>query len=91
MTHLASSQADGHASSSIAEQVTVAIADALNLELAEVLDGCSLVNDFGATRDDVQTLRFGLETRFGITIPRHALQGWSQVADVVRYISGRVS
>lgn len=90
MTHAATSQADGHADDTIANQVTEEIAAALDLDVAEVRPGCQLRDDYGCQPRDFDVLRWALEQRYGFAVPAHAVPGWKDVADVISYTKMRL-
>jgi len=82
-------QADGFCES-IASTVMTVLADAFQLDPAEVQPGCQLVTDYGASANDWIRLREGLEDAFKLTIRPHHMVQWTDVAAVVKYIKQRV-
>lgn len=87
---MATSQADGYADD-LRDRVVAEIAAALDLDLAEVLPGCRLHDDYGCTVQDFVDLRAGLALAFSIVIPWQVVDTWKQVADVTAYIEGRMA
>lgn len=84
MSHYASAQADGHAST-ITEQVHAEIASVLDLMPYDVTPDADLRENFGLTPTDRQQLRTALHKSFGVFLPLdHDVQGWRTVQDIVR-------
>lgn len=88
--HPASSQPDGFAESTTTSDVLAILVEVLHIHEDEALPGARLVDDLGARADEIALLRRTLEQHYGIAIPSGAVLKWSQVADVVAYILGRV-
>lgn len=88
MSHEPQPQADGHADS-LAYRVSVLIADALDVMPLEVMPGCALRDDLGATEHDLDRLRRMVERQLGVYVPMPEAEAWRQVADVVAYVQRR--
>ena len=90
MTHEPQTQADGYASDDLTERVHRVIADALEIDVEEVMPGCHLANDYGMTVFAWIQLRALLEKRFDLTIPRAEARKWTSPAEIVSYLRTRV-
>lgn len=90
MSHEPQPQADGHADS-LAYRVTTLIADALDVMPLEVMPGCALRDDLGATEHDLDRLRRMVERQLGVYVPMPEAEAWRQVADVVAYVERRLA
>lgn len=63
------------------------IADKLNVDEAEVVEGASFIDDLGADSLGMVDLAMALEDEFGITIPDEDLESIKTVGDAVSYIA----
>ena len=89
-THEPQPQADGHADS-LAYRVSTLIADALDVMPLEVLPGCALRDDLGATDHDIDRLRRMVERQLRVYVPLPEAEAWREVADVVAYVQRRLA
>lgn len=90
MNHEPQPQADGHADT-LTDRVTTLIADALDVMPLEVMPGCALRDDLGATEHDLDRLRRMVERQLGVYVPMPEAEAWRQVADVVAYVERRLA
>lgn len=90
MSHEPQPQADGHADS-LAYRVSALIADALDVMPLEVMPGCALRDDLGATDHDIDRLRRMVARTFDCYVPLPDADAWRQVADVVTYVHRRTA
>lgn len=88
MTHVAQSQADGHADG-LAADVIEELAAVLDLQVDEVKPTDDLRADFGVKPRDFDMLRWALASRWHFDTPGHAIAGWKTVGDVVSYVAMR--
>ena len=89
MSHEPQPQADGHADS-LAYRVSALIADALDVMPLEVLPGCALRDDLGATDHNIDRLRRMIDRTLGCYVTKEDAAAWREVADVVGYVARRV-
>lgn len=73
----------------ILEKIKEVVADKLDADPADVVDGASFVDDLGADSLDVVELIMGLEDEFGIEISDEEAEGIRTVGDAVRFIAAR--
>ncbi|MFH1609284.1 MAG: acyl carrier protein [Candidatus Bipolaricaulota bacterium] len=76
--------------SEIADRVREIIAEQLLVDLDEVTDEASFVNDLGADSLDTVELIMEFEDEFGIEIPDQSAEGIATVGEAIAYIEGRV-
>lgn len=76
--------------SEIADRVREIIAEQLLVDLEEVTDEASFVNDLGADSLDTVELIMEFEDEFGIEIPDESAEGIATVGEAIVYIEGRV-
>ena len=76
--------------SEIADRVREIIAEQLMVELDEITDEASFVNDLGADSLDTVELIMEFEDEFGIEIPDESAESISTVGEAIAYIEGRV-
>jgi acyl carrier protein len=71
----------------ILEKIREVVADKLDADPGDVVDGASFVDDLGADSLDVVELIMGLEDEFGIEISDEEAEGIRTVGDAVRFIA----
>ncbi|MCX7750536.1 MAG: acyl carrier protein [Candidatus Bipolaricaulota bacterium] len=76
--------------SEIADRVREIIAEQLLVDLEEVTDEASFVNDLGADSLDTVELIMEFEDEFGIEIPDEAAEEIETVGEAIAYIEARV-
>jgi acyl carrier protein len=76
--------------SEIADRVREIIAEQLMVDLEEVTDEASFVNDLGADSLDTVELIMEFEDEFGIEIPDESAESIATVGEAITYIEGRV-
>jgi acyl carrier protein len=76
--------------SEIADRVREIIAEQLMVDLEEVTDEASFVNDLGADSLDTVELIMEFEDEFGIEIPDESAEAIGTVGEAITYIEGRV-
>lgn len=90
MTHRASTQADGYAST-IADIVAAIIADQLGEDVENIRPGMVLVDDLGADSLDLDCISLELEERFHLgPISDAETTAMRCVADVVAFVERRL-
>lgn len=75
--------------STILEKIKEVVADKLDADPADVVEGASFTSDLGADSLDVVELIMGLEDEFGIEISDEEAESIRTVGDAVRFISAR--
>jgi acyl carrier protein len=73
----------------ILEKIREVVADKLDADPNDVVDGASFVDDLGADSLDVVELIMGLEDEFGIEISDEEAEGIRTVGDAVRFIGSQ--
>lgn len=76
--------------SEIADRVREIIAEQLLVDIEEVTDEASFVNDLGADSLDTVELIMEFEDEFGIEIPDESAEQISTVGEAISYIEARV-
>ncbi len=76
--------------SDIADRVREIIAEQLLVDLEEVTDEASFVNDLGADSLDTVELIMEFEDEFGIEIPDEAAEKIGTVGEAIAYIEAQV-
>lgn len=76
--------------SEIADRVREIIAEQLMVDLDDVTDEASFVNDLGADSLDTVELIMEFEDEFGIEIPDESAEAISTVGEAIAYIESRV-
>ncbi|MCR4391326.1 MAG: acyl carrier protein [Candidatus Acetothermia bacterium] len=76
--------------SEIADRVREIIAEQLMVDVEEVTDEASFVNDLGADSLDTVELIMEFEDEFGIEIPDEDADGIQTVGEAIAYIESRV-
>lgn len=76
--------------SEIADRVREIIAEQLMVDLEEITDEASFVNDLGADSLDTVELIMEFEDEFGIEIPDQSAESISTVGEAIAYIEARV-
>ena len=69
------------------EKVRQIVADQLGVDLEEVTEGASFVDDLGADSLDTVELVMALEEEFGMEIPDEDAEKISTVKDAINYIN----
>ncbi len=69
-----------------AEKVKEIIANELEIEAAEVVDGASLIDDLGADSLSVMELMIAFDDEFGVEVPEEDYEKLITVGDLVSYI-----
>lgn len=62
------------------------ISNKLNVDLAEVVDGASFINDLGADSLDTVELIMDFEKEFGLDIPDDQAEKFTTVGEAIEYI-----
>lgn len=75
----------------IAAKVKAIIAESLGVDINEVTDQASFVNDLGADSLDTVELVMALEEQFGIEIPDEDAEKIQTVGQAIEYIKNKVS
>lgn len=70
----------------IAQRVRNLIADKLNADIADVVDGASFINDLGADSLDTVELIMDFEKEFGLEIPDDQAEKFTNVGEAIEYI-----
>jgi acyl carrier protein len=73
----------------ILEKIREVVADKLDADPSDVVDGASFVDDLGADSLDVVELIMGLEDEFGIEISDEEAESIRTVGDAVRFIGSQ--
>jgi len=69
-----------------AEKVKEIIANELEIDSAEVVDGASLIDDLGADSLSVMELMIAFDDEFGVEVPEEDYEKLITVGDLVKYI-----
>lgn len=69
-----------------AEKVKEIIANELEIDAAEVVDGASLIDDLGADSLSVMELMIAFDDEFGVEVPEEDYEKLITVGDLVKYI-----
>ncbi len=69
-----------------AEKVKEIIANELEIDAAEVVDGASLIDDLGADSLSVMELMIAFDDEFGVEVPEEDYEKLITVGDLVNYI-----
>lgn len=69
-----------------AEKVKEIIANELEIDTAEVVDGASLIDDLGADSLSVMELMIAFDDEFGVEVPEEDYEKLITVGDLVKYI-----
>lgn len=76
----------------VAEKVRQVIAEKLQIELAQVTDQASIVEDLGADSLEQADILFTLEDEFGITADdADEAEGLKTVGDIIQYLGKKVA
>jgi acyl carrier protein len=73
----------------ILDKIREVVADKLDADPSDVVEGASFVDDLGADSLDVVELIMGLEDEFGIEISDEEAEGIRTVGDAVRFIGSQ--
>jgi acyl carrier protein len=73
----------------ILEKIREVVADKLDADPSDVVEGASFVDDLGADSLDVVELIMGLEDEFGIEISDEEAEKLRTVGDAVRFIAAQ--
>ncbi len=75
----------------IAAKIKNIIAESLGVDINEVTDNASFVNDLGADSLDTVELIMALEEQFGIEIPDEDAEKMQTVGQAIEYIKNKVA
>jgi acyl carrier protein len=75
----------------IAAKIKNIIAESLGVDINEVTDNASFVNDLGADSLDTVELVMALEEQFGIEIPDEDAEKMQTVGQAIEYIKNKVA
>lgn len=73
-----------------AEKVKEIIANELEIDTAEVIDGASLIDDLGADSLSVMELMIAFDDEFGVEVPEEDYEKLITVGDLVSYIDSNI-
>jgi acyl carrier protein len=73
--------------SDLAAEIKQIVVEHLGVELKEVTDDASFVDDLGADSLDTVELVMAFEEKFGVEIPEDAAEKIATVKDAIEYIS----
>jgi acyl carrier protein len=73
----------------ILDKIKEVVADKLDADPSDVVEGASFVDDLGADSLDVVELIMGLEDEFDIEISDEEAEGIQTVGDAIRFIEAR--
>ncbi len=73
-----------------AEKVKEIIANELEIDAAEVVDGASLIDDLGADSLSVMELMIAFDDEFGVEVPEEDYEKLITVGDLVSYIDSNI-
>lgn len=73
-----------------AEKVKEIIANELEIDAAEVIDGASLIDDLGADSLSVMELMIAFDDEFGVEVPEEDYEKLITVGDLVSYIDSNI-
>jgi len=73
-----------------AEKVKEIIANELEIDAAEVVDGASLIDDLGADSLSVMELMIAFDDEFGVEVPEGDYEKLITVGDLVSYIDSNI-
>lgn len=74
----------------ILEKVKSIVANQLRLEVSDIADDASVIEDLGADSLDVVDIIMAFESEFGSTIPEEDIASLRTINDMADYISERV-
>jgi len=75
----------------IAAKIKNIIAESLGVDINEVTDNASFVNDLGADSLDTVELVMALEEQFGIEIPDEDAEKMQTVGQAIEYIKNKIA
>ncbi len=75
----------------IAAKIKAIIAESLGVDINEVTDNASFVNDLGADSLDTVELIMALEEQFGIEIPDEDAEKMQTVGQAIEYIKNKIA
>lgn len=73
-----------------ADKVKEIIANELEIDAAEVIDGASLIDDLGADSLSVMELMIAFDDEFGVEVPEEDYEKLITVGDLVSYIDSNI-
>ncbi len=75
----------------ITAKIKAIIAESLGVDINEVTDNASFVNDLGADSLDTVELIMALEEQFGIEIPDEDAEKMQTVGQAIEYIKNKIA
>ncbi|MDP8255386.1 MAG: phosphopantetheine-binding protein [Candidatus Alcyoniella australis] len=75
---------------SIEVRIRELVAEHLELDDDEVVDGAFLADDFGADPYDLEVLAELLSEEFEVEIAEDEVEGWETLADVIQTVNERI-
>ncbi len=75
----------------LSDRVQSIVADQLGVELVEVTNDASILDDLGADSLDIIELVMTLEEAFDIEVPDEAVEEMRTIGDVQRFVESHVS
>jgi acyl carrier protein len=75
----------------IAAKIKAIIAESLGVDISEVTENASFVNDLGADSLDTVELVMALEEQFGIEIPDEDAEKMQTVGQAIEYIKNKIA
>jgi len=75
----------------ITAKIKAIIAESLGVDINEVTDNASFVNDLGADSLDTVELIMALEEQFGIEIPDEEAEKMQTVGQAIEYIKNKIA
>jgi acyl carrier protein len=75
----------------ITAKIKAIIAESLGVDISEVTENASFVNDLGADSLDTVELVMALEEQFGIEIPDEDAEKMQTVGQAIEYIKNKIA
>ena len=73
------------------EKVRGIIAEQLDVELEEIKEDTSMMNDLDADSLDAVEIMMALEDEFDIEIPDEDAESFKNIGDILKYLEGKVA